>query len=236
MNRCQLFSIWQMINNIITSLWPALNTDLSFFCLSLSLSAPRWLDCKFDPQSILWHARPEGPFSKRASRRHGIKFCSGVIDKLNGRHERNGRGRPVAGEIKTGLEPFFFFLLYWSLSFEVRFLCFCAILPPTEERCLSAAAFLNSYFHSLHVSNEVHWDSNLVTLVRGVSLRSSLAPPRRFNPHLRMTHTHTSNINIWFSDFVLIPNEANNLLLLTAFLSSWSVLTFLSLLQTPSSH
>lgn len=45
-----------------------------------------------------------------------------------------------------------------------------------EERGLSAAAFLNSHFHSLRVSNEVHWDSDLVTLVPAVSLQSSLPP------------------------------------------------------------
>lgn len=65
------------------------------------------------------------------------------------------------------------------------------VYSPAEERGLSAAAFSSSHFHSLHVSNEVHWDSNLVTLVPAESflgLHTLLAPPCRLNPHLKMTH------------------------------------------------
>ena len=75
--------------------------------------------------------------------------------------------------------------------------------------------FLNSHFHSLHVSNEVHWDSNLVTLVPAAPLPSS--PPsllrlcisiHTWTWHVRRhTHTHTYKclaLSIWFIVSVLV--------------------------------
>ena len=122
----------------------------------------------------------------------------------------------------------------WPLKKKKKSQVFCAFFPLTWLKCvcvcvcvcmcasrlwsvfsdggswsvrLSAAAFLNSHFHSLHVSNEVHWDSNLVTLVPAAPLRSS--PPSllrlcisihtwtwHVRPHThkhthKHTHTHT---------------------------------------------
>ena len=60
---------------------------------------------------------------------------------------------------------------------------------PVEERGLSAAAFLNSHFHSLHVSNELHLDSDLVTLVPDDSLQPSIQiHALNMTPNLRVNN------------------------------------------------
>lgn len=62
-------------------------------------------------------------------------------------------------------------------------------------------AFLNSHFHSLHVSNELHWNSNLTP----PGLCTLPAPACHFNQHLKMTNIQRlANINARCWDRVLI--------------------------------
>lgn len=105
----------------------------------------------------------------------------------------------------------FFLLPWWKsacfMSLKCVFFCLCAILWWSSVVCL-VLLFLNSHFHSLHVSNEVHWDSNLVTPC------SCLVPPvcapflARFNhTWWHVNHRHT------FSTVSMKRRAATNVIL-----------------------
>lgn len=100
--------------------------------------------------------------------------------------------------------------------FEVWFLCLW----------WRSVAFLNSHFHSLHVSNEVHWDSNLVTLPYPSSLHSLPAPPLSFQSTPEndtwMTHTYR-NLTISTPHFQILSRY-----LMILIISPSSLIVFLS--------